>query len=163
MTAQMTNIVPFHRERLSERDRAYIRGDELAQVKAGTYDLAYVEHKVKPNLHLNNTKLVIWFRIVTPGEFHGIVLPKYYGVQLKKGSEFKVGPKSDFARDYVDIFKVAPARWYRVPMTKFRGIVIEGAVRTVTTGRAKKGKVQRKIPEPLQYSVIDHLIRLSTG
>ena len=58
-----------------------VTDDLLPKIKAGVYDLAYVEHETARMFKGNAHKLVMWFRIVTFGNHFGIVLPRYYNVE----------------------------------------------------------------------------------
>jgi hypothetical protein len=66
-----------------------------------------------------------------------------------------VGFKSSFLRDYFRLFTSPANRLDRIPMSQFRTAMIVGRVRTVRTGSN-----QVQIPEQLQYSVIDELLRV---
>jgi len=79
-----------------------------------------------------------------------------------RGGKFKVGWKSDFLRDYCALFATSARfdkivqRLDRIPMSMFKEHIFVGRVRTV-----KMGANQQPIPEPLQYSVIDKLLRIA--
>jgi hypothetical protein len=125
----------------------------------GLYDFRfdYCETKV---MFGRAPKLVLWFTVVTFGDyFDRVRLPRYYGVSKlmekpRKWGRFKAGYKSDFLREYVTLFP-KPLRLDRMPMSAFEKVIVEGKVRTVSTG-AK----QEAIPAALQYSVIGQLVAL---
>src|SRR5579862_2903985 len=107
-------------------------------------------------------KLILWFTIVTFGEyFDRIQLPRYYNVtklmeKPRKWGRFKVGYKSDFLREYSRLFGT-PLRLDRIPMSAFEPVIVTAKVRTVSTGSK-----QEVIPPGLQYSVIDKLVALKS-
>jgi len=107
-------------------------------------------------------KLVIDFVIVEQGEYFGLVLPKYYNVKRligrpQEGGRFKVGATGDFARDYFRLFYVGDRRLDRLPMSLWEGVTLLAKVSTVK--RARDGD----IPEALQYSKIERLIKVLEG
>ena len=104
-------------------------------------------------------KLVMDFVIVTPGEHFGVVLPKYYNVTRIKGrpaenGEFRVGSKSDFARDFFSLFPVSQTNSDSFRMDLFEGATLLAKAETVTRAR------NRPIPPNLQYSKIARLIKV---
>jgi len=136
-----------------------VTDDLLPKIKAGVYDLAYVEHETARMFKGNAHKLVMWFRIVTFGDHFGIVLPRYYNVekvakQRTKNGGFKASPKGDFLREYCTLFPNRIGRRDRVPMSPFRNSIIRGKVSVVKEARGKA------IPPELQYSRIEQLIEV---
>ena len=108
-----------------------------------------------------NPKLVINFQVMEYGDYFGLIIPKYYGVtrltsKPKKSGGFQVGRKSKFLREFLTLFPdQSVKRLDRFPMSRFQGVMIKGRVKTVT-----KSFNQRKIPESLQYSVIEELLKI---
>jgi hypothetical protein len=103
------------------------------------------------------SKLILWFTIITFGPYFDLVkLPRYYNVtriigKQQRNGRFKVGFRSDFLREYGRLFR-HPTRLDRITMSPFERHIIIGRVRTVTVGHD-----QKKIPEFLQYSVLEEL------
>ena len=132
---------------------------ELPNIPAGEYELAFDYFEVRP-IHRNTPKLVMWFKVVGP-EHMGFPIPAYYRVKLKgkagRSAPFSVGKRSEFLRQYVQLFHEEPRRLDRVPMTKFNNQVIVARVSLV-----KKNLLQRDIPKLLQYNVVDELLRVAT-
>ncbi len=153
-------ILPFEDEFRTGRD--FISGQKIVKIPEGTYDFAFVCYETK-RLHVNAFKLVIWFRLVSPGEHHGVVLGRYYNIKRIIGKPglnggFKVGPKSDFIREYAALFGCIPKRLDRIPMSPFSPVVLEGVTHTVSISARR-----RPIPEPARYSVINQLTKRITG
>ena len=138
---------------------AVIDDNQPARIIPGVYDLRfdYFETRV---MFGRCPKLVMWFTVITMGEYFNCVqLPRYYNISKlmekpKKWGRFKVGLKSDFVRDYGRLFDI-PTRLDRFPMSVFERVIIEAKVRDVTTGSN-----QREIPKGLRYSVIHEFVRL---
>ena len=138
---------------------ARIEGPELPLVKQQKYNLVFVSYETARLFSGKSLKLVLWFRIVSEGEYHGIVLPRYYNVKRiigkpEKSGNFSVGRGSNFAREYVDLFGW-PKRLDRMPMTVFNNKIFTGKVKTTTNGYN-----QKKIHKSLQYSVISDLLEV---
>lgn len=107
-------------------------------------------------------KLIIDFVIVKPGDHYGLVLPKYYNVKRligrpQEGGRFQVSAKGDFARDYFELMQRGDRRLDRLPMSVMEGVTFLAKVSTVKRAR------DRDIPEALQYSKIERLIKVLEG
>ena len=107
-------------------------------------------------------KLIIDFVIVEQCDYFGLVLLKYYNVKRligrpQEGGRFKVGATGDFARDYFHLLKVSNRRLDRLPMSVMEGVTFLAKVSTVKRAR------DRSIPEALQYSKIERLIKVLEG
>lgn len=107
-------------------------------------------------------KLIIDFVIVEQCDYFGLVLPKYYNVKRligrpQEGGRFKAGATGDFARDYFDLMQMSYRRLDRLPMSVMEGITFLAKVSTVKRAR------DRDIPEALQYSKIERLIKVFEG
>ena len=138
---------------------AFVDDEELLIVKPGIYDLAFVDFETKQMFMGKAPKLIMWFRIVTMGEFFETVLPRYYNVQKvigkpKRRGRFKAGKKGDFLREYCTLFPNMIGRLDRIPMTPFSTAIIKGKIGYVERARG------RKIPKELQYSRIRQLIKV---
>jgi hypothetical protein len=137
---------------------AELDGEAKALVPAGEYQLAFDHHETAV-MFGRAPKLVLWFRIVTMGDHFEKRVPRFYNVTRLIGrpckhGRFKVGRSSAFLREYLRLFHCTN-RLDRIPMSRFEQHVIVGKVRTVRIGGD-----QKRIPETLQYSVIDELVRV---
>ncbi len=124
----------------------------------GEYELTYVGHKISC-LFGKSVKLNIEFKIVTEGKCFGKKIVKYYNVKStdKKKRIIPTGWHSDYAREYMVLFgEPNTLRDFRI--CSFKNKIIWATVRTVTSD-SKQGK----LPETLQYSVVDKLIKVAVG
>ncbi len=138
---------------------AFVDDDLPPLVKQGVYELAFVEYRTAIMFRNKAHKLIMTFRIVSMGEFFGLLLPRYYNVKKvigkpQRSGRFKCGKKGDFLRDYLTLFPHKEPRLDRVPMSAYENVIIEGKIKTVTESRRKA------IPKPLQYSCISELRRV---
>ena len=137
-----------------------IWGEGLPLIPEKVYDLGFIDYSTMLMMG-KSPKLVMRFNVVEQGEYFGIVLSKYYGLKKlttkpKKSGGFYAGRLSDFLRDYFTFFPDQfISRVDRIPMTRFKNVIVQGRVKTVT-----KGYNQRNIPDQLQYSVIGELLYL---
>jgi len=104
-------------------------------------------------------KLILDFVVVGHCKEYGKVIPKYYNVlnligRPQKRGRFKVGKKSDFARDFFDFIHCGTKRMDRLCVSHFEGVTFLAEVVTVAYAR------NRKITEPLQYSKIGRLLKV---
>lgn len=133
-----------------------IEGERPALVPEGVYEFGFLHHRTA-YLFGRAPKLFCYFRLLTMGEYNGLILCRYYNVKTlnskpRKGGSFRVGWRSDFMREFVTLFGM-PQRLDRVSTETFKTQIVRGRVATVSTDN--KG---RKIPEPLRYSVITELL-----
>lgn len=141
-----------------------ISGDKPPLVRAGDYELAYLYDETVLLGHGRVAKLVLWFRLVSPGDFFGVELPRYYNVERLEGKprrygDFKVkGWGNDFVRHYATLFGSLPQRKNRIPMGRFEGVIIRGDVRTVMSTW-----MQKTLPQALHYSTVGELKELLTN
>ena len=136
-----------------------VSDDLLPKIKAGVYDLAYVEHETVRMFKGRAHKLVMWFRIVSFGDHFEVILPRYYNVEnvakrRTKNGSFKAGMKGDFLREYCTLFPNPIKRRDRISMSPFRQSIIRGKISSVKKARG------RQIPPELQYSRIEQLIEV---
>ena len=126
--------------------------DKPPLVKPMAYQLVFVKHTLK-KLHSNGGKAILWFRIIDPGEFHGIILARYYNTDWvkPKSGEFKAGWKSDLMREFA-LCHGAPKRADRIPLSRYKDGIYKGKIETVKFAR------NRPIPPDLQYSVIRSIL-----
>ena len=138
---------------------ALLDGDPRALVIPGEY-LFRFDHFETAVMFGRAPKLVLQFTVVSMGPyFDRVRMCRFYNVtklleRPRRWGRFKVGPMSSFVREYARLFRL-PRRLDRMPMSAFANYIIVGRVRTVTVGSD-----QKPIPESLQYSVLDELIRI---
>ena len=148
----MTNTSSIH--------TGQIWGGELPLVPDGKYDLGFLDYFTALK-YGRSPKLVVRFKIIEMGDYFDVELSKYYNVNRLIGKpgrhgDFQVGRMSKFLREYVTLFPDQPIeRIDRIPMSRFQNVIVRGSVRTVF-----HGSDQRKIPKPLQYSVVGDLIKV---
>jgi len=140
-------------------DMGIITDEKPPLIKPGIYDLSFVGFKTAL-MFSRAQKLIMQFRVITLGEFFDVDLYRYFNVQgfcgkPGKNGRFKVGWKSDFAREYAALFGELPKRPDRFSMSRFNEKIIRGRVSTV-----KVGSRQRKLHKVCQYSVINELIEV---
>jgi len=144
-----------------------IADEVLPLVKPRVYDMVFLRYETARMFRGKAPKLILWFKIADfTSEYFEAEVPRYYNVQEIIGKpgpsgRFKAGKKGDFLREYLTLFPAeAPhnkkaekkmQRFNRIPMSVFKGVLIECKVSTVTHARGKP------IPEPLQYSKIEEL------
>ncbi len=127
-------------------------------IKPGEYSLGFVFHETA-RLY-NQPKLILWFTVLSDGEYHGIKLKRFYNVRSligKPGKEGKYKPSgwsSDLIREYANLFGGVPDRLDRFSLKPFNNVIITGKVKTVSQDSRK-----RRIAECVQYSVIERLIK----
>lgn len=134
--------------------------DDFPLIDPGIYDLGYVYHTTE-NMFGNPKapKLTLWFQVLDYGDFFQKKLPRYYNVinhvgKIGKNGNFKVGKKSDFLREYFNMFPLNnPKRLDRIAMSPFKDTIIRGRVETVTKDYRQRGR--HKL---LHYSVIRELL-----
>lgn len=134
--------------------------DELPpRIKPGEYDLSFVRYETARMFRGKAEKLVMYFKIVSMGEYFDAVLPRYYNVEKigpkrRTNGRFKAGTKGDFLREYCTLFPNRIGRRDRIPMSPFKNCLIRGNVVTVKEARG------RPIPPELQYSKIAQLLEV---
>ena len=152
-----TKIIPLEtKKRLEE----CLVEDNSPLIEPGVYDLGYLFHSTS-NMFGNAKvpKLTVWCQVLNYGDYYQTVLPRYYNVihhvgKKGKNGNFKVGMKSDFMREYFNIFPSRnPKRRDRIPMSCFQEVIIRGRVETVTKDYKQRGR-----HELLHYSVIRELL-----
>ena len=138
---------------------AALDGNALSLVEPGEYSLRF-DYFETAMMFGRAPKLALHFTIISMGAYFDVVqVSRFYNVTRligppRKFGRFKVGRKSTFAREYGRLFHL-PRRLDRLPMSAFENHIIVGRIRTVT-----EGSDQKQIPEPLQYSVLDELLRI---
>ena len=141
-----------------DEDEGCLVGDERAIVTPGDYEATYVRHETRLLMSGAAPKLVVWFRIMTPGPCEGVELPRYYNVLALNGRPrpsggFKVGAGSDYYSDLVSIVG-KPDRRDRLSPIAFKGRVLRIRVRSVNSSWSGKNR-----PDKLRYSVVDRIVK----
>ena len=128
-------------------------------IKPGEYSLGF-EYYETARLY-NQPKLILWFTVLSDGEYHGIKLKRFYNVRSligqpgKNGKYNPSGWSSDLIREYAHLFGSIPDdRLDRLSLKPFKNVIIFGEVKTVSLDSRKRG-----IPVCVQYSVIERLIK----
>jgi len=131
-------------------------------IKPGEYPLGFDYHLTARLF--NQSKLILWFTVLSDGEYHGIKLRRFYNVRSligKPGRGGKCHPSgwsSDLIREYANLFGDVPDRLDRFSLNPFKNVIITGEVKTVSRDSKKRG-----IPKCVQYSVIERLIKAETA
>lgn len=104
-------------------------------------------------------KLELIFTIVSFGEAHGVRVSCFFNIDRflgkpAKNGGFSVSRTRDFPRVFLSLFHYQTKRNDRYPMSYFDGVTIEASVVTVKEARGIA------IPESLQYSKIDRLMKV---
>lgn len=140
------------------RGECEVVGEGDVWVPDGLYELGFVEWRTARMF--NRGKLILEFRIVTPGKYFAVVLRRYYNVEpikpLGRYGRFKGSRSSDFVREHSALFG-KPRRHDRISMRDYESVVIRGRVRTVGKARG------RRIPDAVRYSVVSELLRVEAG
>jgi len=128
-------------------------------IKPGEYPLGFEYHETARLF--NQPKLILWFTVLSDGEYHGIKLKRFYNVRSligqpgKNGKYNPSGWSSDLIREYAHLFGSIPDdRLDRLSLKPFNKVIIIGEVKTVSLDLKKRG-----IPVCVQYSVIGRLIK----
>ena len=130
-------------------------GDEF-DIPAGRYQASLID--VRTHLYFKKSaKVILTFRIQDYGPHFGTKIRGFYAVKDLKGKPrkngtFEAGPKSRLLRDMARMMEDRPPT-NRVPTTLINAAVYEIELRRVTEAK----KVE--LPESIQYSVVDHVVR----
>ncbi len=153
-------MAPDHENGKDGICEAEIVDDEYQYIKPGKYELSYLRHETA-FMFKKAAKLVMWFQIITQGEYFGLAVPRFYNVNRiigkpQKNGRFKVGRRSDFFHEYDELFKAPDRRLDRLSVYgKFSKVIVIGRIDTV-----KQNYRQRKLSESSRYSVIKELIEV---
>ena len=132
-----------------EQDFAFTMKEQLPpRLPDDEYQVQFVRDEERTQWKAK--KLLLYFKIVSFGEFHGVELFMSCPIPQKKW-----GSASKFIRAWAIATGMLPKRFDRVSTNVFRGKIFNVQVRTVT-----KDSAQKDIPVAAQYSIIDHLISL---
>ena len=126
-------------------------------VPPGDYKLRFSHYETK--VIFKKPKLFVWFTIATFGEHFGkrvsaVLRTAQADGQIGKESTLRCRLEKRFPARVHEAVRLA-ARLDRIAMTHFEQAEIIGRIRTV-----RQGSQQRAIPDALQYSVVDELLRL---
>jgi len=129
---------------------------DLILIDEGEYELIYHQHGT--NLFMGKIpKLVIWFKVISQNQHHGVLLPRYYNVaridpkNSLNGLFDPKGPKSDFVREFTSVCGHLP-EIYDESLDAFEEKTVIGKVQTVS--KDAKGE---SLHELLRYSKITHI------
>jgi hypothetical protein len=155
----MTATVSAIRKRSAEGEIVFDCANRAPLIKPGDYDAIYLHHETK--FIYQCPKVFVWFRVVSPGPAHNVMVYRAYRVRAlttKQGKNggFKASRGSDIYHDLGRILNIR-LRPDRVSATALRGVVCSVRIRTVN-----KDYKQRPIPAWDQYSVIDRLLHAET-
>ena len=130
-------------------------GLEIAEdplVPEGSYKAVMVNWEKTYSGYFKKHLLIMRFRIVDEGQWHGAVVPAYFKVLPTKNGQVKAAPKSYFFRDYQACFgKVR--RSDRLAMSHFKTRLLK--VQVVTVSKDTDGM---KLAEVNHYSRVKHIL-----
>ena len=134
--------------------------EELPLLPDGEYEVVYSHHETWKYLG-KAPKVTFWFKVVSIGDYFGVLLPRYFNVNRIVGKpakygRFKAGRTSDFLLEFCNLFPRKISRLDRIPLSLLEKEVLVVLTRTVT-----KNREQRHLPEVLKYSVIDRWLRIA--
>ena len=128
-------------------------GDRPVWVKSGIYRAVLVDWK-RSHPHFGRVDLLMRFRIVEEGDFHGVVIPAYYRVSWTKRNNFSAGWHSYFCRDYQQCFGPVE-RKDRFAMSKFESVQLK--VKVVENTTDSKGEPLASVN---QYSRVARVLEI---
>ena len=129
-------------------------------IPEGEYQLKF-SHYVTTT-QFGGPRIVLHFTVVDMGNYFGAPLKRYYNVvsmigKPGKNGRFKPPKRGYFLLEYLRLFpNTRTTRLDRLNMEQFKKVYIRAKVRTVT-----KHNLQRDLPKPLRYSVVDELLGIS--
>ncbi len=89
--------------------------------------------------------MILWFTVLSDGEYHGVKLKRFYNVRSligKLGKNGKYNPSgwsSDLIREYAELFGDVPDRLDRLTLRPFSNVIVTGEVKTVSLDSRKRG------------------------
>lgn len=133
--------------------------DAPAQIPPGEYSAAYLGHKTV--YFARQPKVIVFFRIGA-GEYAGTKIERWYRVHAlhgkpRKNGRIKLKHSQELFRQFVRCTG-GRERPDRLSLQRLSGCMLRVSVRTVTTDSK-----QRKLPEALQYSVVDEMLAIEAG
>ena len=133
----LASVVSLHQEESIDQERPVL-------IDAGVYDAVLVNWKVNYSGYFRKHVLLMHFRIVDMGEYHGVVLPAWFNVKhTKSKTTIKAGWRSDFLRMYQECFDIQLKRTDRISMAPFHNVLLKGEV--ITIEKDTKGQPLGKI------------------
>ena len=118
--------------------------DRPVLITPGTYDALMLDWATSYNQYFRRTILLMHFRIVEMGRFHGVVLPAWFTVKPNRSkTTVKAGWRSNFLRMYQECFNIKLERRDRIPMSRFKSIRLK--VEVATIGKDTQGQRLAKI------------------
>lgn len=129
----------------------------LQLIPAGLYEAVYVSHETFNQSF--GAKVKITFRIITPGDYFGVMIDAWYNVKALKNKPGKqrsvvLSRHSKLTTELLTILSIKE-RVARLSPAQLKGKILEVAVRTV-----KKNSRQKSYTESQIYSVVDRIVRL---
>ena len=148
-----TNIV-----RLVTENDSPLDAERPILINPGEYEITLSRYW-KGYLYGKSSKLILVFRIVTEGSYYGQHIYRCYNIKglTKRKEIIPKGWHSNFVREYSRLFGM-PRKLRDIGIRQFKHKVFKCRVRTV-----KKDFKQRPLPDDMQYSVIDELLKVQTG
>jgi hypothetical protein len=129
-------------------------------IKPGEYQVIYLRHET---LQIFKTpKVIVHFRITEFGDAFGKGLFRAYRVKRlnsrpRRGGGYTIGCRSDLCYTLCSLFPDEP-RPTKINLKRLAPLILRARVRTVTSDYR-----QRKLPLPMQYSVVDDLLGIEAG
>lgn len=158
----MTNIIKINPDcnfNINKKEQANkvndIRNSYFVRIPCGEYE-AVLSDYYSCNI-CGTDKVVFLFTIVDFGDYHNVIIPRFYSVKRligKKGMNgrfvAKVSPQSAFIKDYFQMYPTAPKlRPDRVPMS-----LLQESAYVITVGDVGKNNKQVEHIEQVKYSVV---------
>lgn len=149
ISAEIIQFVPNNKNQSDERP---------VLVKPGLYEVTLVK-TWKGFLHGRAPKLILVFRILDEGPYYGRHLYRAYNVRgfTDRKEIIPKGWHSDFVREYARLFGV-PHKLRDIGVRQYKSKVFSCRVRTV-----ERDYKQRPLPEGMQYSIIDEILKVDVG
>ena len=112
----LASVVSLHQEASIDYERPVL-------IDPGVYEAVLVDWKVSYSGYFRKHSILMHFRIVEMGKFHGVVLPAWFNVHpTKSKTSIKAGWRSDFLRMYQDCFNIELNRRDRISMAPFQNV-----------------------------------------
>ena len=128
--------------------------EEDPLIPEGSYTTVMVNWEKTYSGYFKKHLLIMRFRIVDEGKWHGAVVPGYFKVLPTKNGQVKAAPKSYFFRDYQACFgKVR--RNDRLAMSHFKNRLLK--VQVVTVSKDTDGMA---LADVNHYSRVKHILGL---
>lgn len=119
-------------------------------IPEGIYQATYVKHEKE--FYFGNVKLYVWLRICELGVHNGVELYRAYNFANP------LRPGMDLYKDILRLEGKRIPKNSKFSLALFKNKVIEVQVRTV-----KQDRKQTPLPEHMQYSTIDKILRIAAG